>query len=237
MMILALETATLVSSVALASEERLLAELTTAARLTHSETLLPHIQKVLEMAGVERSELSAVAVSIGPGSFTGLRIGLATAKGLAYALGLPVVGVSTLAAMAANFPVEGSIVATMLDAQKGNVYLELYRTAPKGPELVAPVEILPLAEALERCAALGEPVMLAGDIAAKKLRGKELPPRVFLAPPSHVLPRAAAVAELARARLERGETDNVMDLAPTYIRRSEAEVLWEERQKKAAAND
>ena len=82
MMILALETATLVSSVALASEERLLAELTTAARLTHSETLLPHIQKVLEMAGVERSELGAVAVSIGPGSFTGLRIGLATAKGV-----------------------------------------------------------------------------------------------------------------------------------------------------------
>jgi len=230
MKILAIETSTLVSSVALVTEERVLAELTTATRLAHSETLLPHIEQVMKMAGVERSELTAIAVSIGPGSFTGLRIGLATAKGLSYALQLPLVGVSTLAALAAGFPLEGSVVGAMLDAQKGNVYLELYRSTAAGQELIAPVEVLPLAEALARCGAVGSPVMVVGDIAAKKLRDKELPEKVYLAPPSHVLPRAAAVAELAKVRLEKGENDSVMDLAPTYIRRSEAEELWEKRQ-------
>ena len=233
MKILAIETSTLVSSVALATEERVLAELTTATRLTHSETLLPHIEQVMKLAGVERSELTAVAVSIGPGSFTGLRIGLATAKGLAYALNLPLVGVSTLAALAAGFPLAGSVVGSMLDAQKGNVYLELYRSTPTEQEVIAPVEVLPLEEALARCAAVGSPVMVVGDIAAKKLRGRELPENVYLAPPSHVLPRAAAVAELAKLRLAKGEADSVMDLAPTYIRRSEAEELWEKRQKQA----
>lgn len=233
MRILAIETSTLVSSVALASEERVLAELTTATRLTHSETLLPHIEQVLRLAGTERSELTAVAVSLGPGSFTGLRIGLATAKGLAYALHIPLVGVSTLAALAAGFPLPGSVAGVMLDAQKGNVYLELYRSTAAGQEAILPVTVLPLEEALERCAAVGEPVMLAGDIATKRLRGRELPDKVYLAPASHVLPRAAAVAELAKARLERGEEDSVMDLAPVYIRRSEAEVLWEKRQQQA----
>ena len=84
MPILAIDTATMVSSVAVADEKRLLAELTVQTRLTHSETLLPHIEKVLQLAGVEKAELTGVAVSLGPGSFTGLRIGLAAAKAISY---------------------------------------------------------------------------------------------------------------------------------------------------------
>ena len=96
MSILAIDTATQVSSVAVASVDKLAAELTMQAKLTHSETLMPHIKEVLRMANVRKENLEGIAVSIGPGSFTGLRIGLAAAKAMAYALNLPIVGVATL---------------------------------------------------------------------------------------------------------------------------------------------
>ena len=125
MLILALETTTVVSGVAVATEDRLLAEVT-AARLTHSETLQSHVALALDMAGVAKSEVEAVAVSQGPGSFTGLRIGLSAAKGMAYAWGVPLVGVPTLAALASQFPVPKVRVAALMDAQKGNAYMALY---------------------------------------------------------------------------------------------------------------
>ena len=100
MPILAIETATLVSSVALATADTLLAEITLQTKKTHSELLMPHIDKILAMAEVSKADLKAVAVSVGPGSFTGLRIGLATAKSLAYALKVPLIGVPTLAVLA-----------------------------------------------------------------------------------------------------------------------------------------
>lgn len=126
MSILAIDTATQVSSVAVASVDKLAAELTMQAKLTHSETLMPHIKEVLRMANVRKEQLEGIAVSIGPGSFTGLRIGLAAAKAMAYALNLPIVGVSTLKALAYHYPVPGIRIVSLLDAQKGNAYRESY---------------------------------------------------------------------------------------------------------------
>mgnify|MGYP001061298842 CR=1 FL=1 len=121
MSILAIDTATQVSSVAVASVDKLAAELTMQAKLTHSETLMPHIKEVLRMANVRKENLEGIAVSIGPGSFTGLRIGLAAAKAMAYALNLPIVGVSTLKALAFHYPVPGIRIVSLLDAQKGKL--------------------------------------------------------------------------------------------------------------------
>ena len=127
MLVLAIDTATQVSSVAVASEGRLLSELTMQGKLTHSETLLPHIEQVLKMAAVDKSQLTGIVVSNGPGSFTGLRIGLAAAKAMSYVLGIPLVGVSTLQAMAYQLPVPGVRLMCLLDAQKGNAYVESYK--------------------------------------------------------------------------------------------------------------
>ena len=127
MPILALDTSTLVSSVAIASSEKLIAELILQTKLTHSEVLMPHIEQILAMTKLEKADLTGIAVSIGPGSFTGLRIGLAAAKGMAYALKLPIVGVSTLEALAYHYPIPNIYIAPLLDAQKGNVYMALYR--------------------------------------------------------------------------------------------------------------
>ena len=234
MLILALETATVVSGVAVAAEDRLLAEVTVARR-THSETLQSHVALALDMAGVSRREVEAVAVSIGPGSFTGLRIGLSAAKAMAYAWGVPLVGVPTLAALAAQFPVPKVRVAATMDAQKGNVYTAMYEWREKEPVEISPLAVCPLAEVVARCAKMEEPVLLTGDAAQKKLaQGEELPANVRLAPPDMMLPRAAAVARLGLRALAAGRCGSVMDMAPLYIRRSEAEVLWEARQKKAA---
>ncbi|MBE6084489.1 MAG: tRNA (adenosine(37)-N6)-threonylcarbamoyltransferase complex dimerization subunit type 1 TsaB [Selenomonas ruminantium] len=230
MSILAIDTATQVSSVAVLKEGRLLAELTMQGKLTHSETLLPHIEQVLEMAAVAKEELTGIAVSNGPGSFTGLRIGLAAAKAMSYVLGIPLVGVSTLQALAYQLPAPGIRIMCLLDAQKGNAYVESYRWENNSLQVVDSVQVAKITDIVAACANMNEQIILLGDAVQKKVAGKlELPANVSVAPPHIVMPRAACVAMLGQAKLMAGETDNVMDLEPVYIRRSEAEVLWEKR--------
>ena len=230
MSILAIDTATQVSSVAVLKEGRLLAELTMQGKLTHSETLLPHIEQVLKMAAVAKEELTGIAVSNGPGSFTGLRIGLAAAKAMSYVLGIPLVGVSTLQALAYQLPAPGVRVMCLLDAQKGNAYVESYRWENNSLQVVDSVQVAKITDIVAACANMNEQVILLGDAVQKKVAGKlELPANVSVAPPHIVMPRAACVAMLGQAKLMAGEKDNVMDLEPVYIRRSEAEVLWEKR--------
>ena len=230
MSILAIDTASSVSSVAVASEGKLQAEVTVEAGRTHSETLLSHIEGALSFAGVERSALTGVAVSIGPGSFTGLRIGLATAKAIAYGLGIPLVGVSTLAALALAVPVPDVHTLALMDAQKGNAYAGLYEWRDGSLHEVHPVRVAPLAEAISEAADRGKPVFLTGELAVKKrARLGNLPDNVTLAPAHLLTARASHVAWLGIARLAAGECDDLMTLEPFYIRRSEAEVLWEKR--------
>ena len=230
MSILAIDTATQVSSVAVLKEGRLLAELTMQGKLTHSETLLPHIEQVLKMAAVAKEELTGIAVSNGPGSFTGLRIGLAAAKAMSYVLGIPLVGVSTLQALAYQLPAPGVRVMCLLDAQKGNAYVESYRWENNSLQVVDSVQVAKITDIVAACANMNEQVILLGDAVQKKVAGKlELPANVSVALPHIVMPRAACVAMLGQAKLAAGDADNVMDLEPVYIRRSEAEVLWEKR--------
>lgn len=231
MPLLALDTATLVSSVALAGRDRLLAELTIQIKKTHSEKLMPNIEELLAAAGTGREDLEAIAVSIGPGSFTGLRIGLATAKALAYALNIPLVGVSTLAALAYGCPVAGALLAPTMDAQKGNIYYALYRWQDGALTEVAPPSFQDGAIVAAELADRGEPVLILGEAV-------ELFPDIFrrpglsLALPHIAMPRAASVAFLGFSLLDAGAHHDVMTLEPLYIRRSEAEELWEKRHSK-----
>ena len=235
--ILAMDTATMVSSVAVATEERVLAELTAETRYTHSETLVPNIDEVLRFADVKREEISAVAVSLGPGSFTGLRIGLAAAKAIAYALSIPLVGVPTLEVLAAAFPSPGAVVAPLIDAQKGNAYFALYRSAENGLVCEKEVVVASPQEIIDTIAEEKSPVTLAGDFARKLVaKGAELPKNAALAPITHIMPRAALVAARAMIRLKNGEGKSPMELEPIYVRRSEAEVLWEKRHKETEEN-
>jgi len=228
--ILSIDTSSQVSSVAVLSAERVAAELSMQGALTHSETLMPHIGTALEMARVKKNELEGVAVSIGPGSFTGLRIGLAAAKMMAYALHIPLIAVPTLEALAHHTICEGVRLVPMMDAQKGNVYAQefAWEAGAEGLTLreAHPLVILPRTEVLAGLAHSTQPVLLLGDAMQKK-GADELPTGVRLAPIHARMPRAACVGLASLTRLARGAVDDPVTIAPLYLRRSEAEVLWE----------
>ena len=238
MSILSIDTSSAVSSVAVLSAERVAAEVSMQGALTHSETLMPHIETALGMARVEKSELEGIAVSIGPGSFTGLRIGLASAKMMAYALHIPLIAVPTLEALAHHYICEGVRLVPMMDAQKGNVYAQEFVWRMDGDALklqeIRPLAILPLTEVIAGLENAEQPVILLGDAMQKKTM-LALPANVRLAPIHARMPRAACVGLAAFTRLARGEMDDPVTAAPLYLRRSEAEVLWEKRHGTGAA--
>lgn len=217
MRILGIETATRAASVAVVADGKILAESVRESPQTFSETLMPQVEEVIKVADAF-DKLDAVAVSIGPGSFTGLRIGLATAKALAYAWGIKIIGVPTLLAMAYNFP--GSKVVPLIDAQKNRAYHQLFEDTISRTALeVEPID--GIITELEHAA--GE-IFLCGDVLHKiKI---PLPPNVRLAPPHLRMPRASSLAICAK---DLDKVDNVMNLEPLYVRRSEAEELWEKR--------
>ena len=225
--ILALETATMCGSVALVAPGRCLAEFTLQTGETHSRRLLAGIDRLLEETGIGRKAIDAVAVSLGPGSFTGLRIGLATAKGLTLALGTKFIGVGTLDGLAAQVTAAtSSLVCPLLDARKKEVYCGLYRGSRDGvPQLQGEYMVLPPAEL---CSAIGEPVFLLGDgtttygtLLQEKLAGlaKILPPDLYF-------PRGTAVGMLALEKWHKGEFLDPAAAEPIYVRPSEAELLF-----------
>jgi tRNA threonylcarbamoyladenosine biosynthesis protein TsaB len=216
MRVLALETSTLAGGVALVDGERLVAEYVLDVSITHSERLMAAVDRVLGDARWAPRDLEGLAVSIGPGSFTGLRIGVSTVKGLALALGLPIAAVPTLDAMAAAVPWPALPVCPVLQARRGEIYTSLYRHDGDGLRREWEYLALPPEELAARLTA---PTLLVGDGAA----GIESPHARRLPAPRRV-PSPACVAVLGRERLRLGETVGAAELVPLYLRPSQAEL-------------
>ena len=222
MRLLALETATLAGGAALLDDGRLVGENRLNIALTHSERLMAVVDGLLGDCGWTVESLDALAVSIGPGSFTGLRVGAATAKGLALALELPVAPVPTLDALAATLPFASATVCPLLDARKGEVYCSLYRWSEAGMERCWDYLALPPESAAAR---LEAPVIVLGDgVPACRPYLARLGAGVREAPPVHTLPSPAVVGALGHAILARGGGIPAEQLAPLYLRPSEAEL-------------
>ena len=230
MNILGIETATRTGGVAIVSEEGVIAEYTLNIEVAHAERLMSTVERVLKDTGLTLSAIDGFGVSIGPGSFTGLRIGLATVKGLAFTTGKPVAAVPTLKALAWNTPHARYPVCPLLDAKKKEVYAALYRQEGRNVVQELPETVLPLAELAARIT--GE-VLFTGEGA--RLFGGEIErlfgARAHRAPLAATVPSAASVGELALLMLQNGESDDPDALSPLYIRRPEAEVAWEKRQR------
>lgn len=223
MKLLVLDTSTNCSSAALTKNGRLSAEWLSNPESTHSSSLLRSLELVLESARISLREVDVFGVSLGPGSFTGLRVGIATVKGLALATGTPVVGFSSLAMLAMNLPFSACPVCPMLDARKSEVYTALYRCGELPEAIVADCVSSP-ADFLDQ---IREPTIFVGsgalryrDMIAERLGGLAC----FAPPISHV-PRASSGALLAADRFFRGELIPAGELAPVYIRPSEAEIM------------
>lgn len=226
-MLLAIDTSSYVLSCALAEKDKIVAEWTIQRRLTHSEQLVPHMDLLLRDTGVAKNEIEALAVAQGPGSFTGLRIGLATAKMAAFLWKVPIIGVDTLEALAANMAGAEAFILPLADAQRGNVYASLYGAFEdlwqEMPAAVAPIE-----DVIQAALRHGGPVIAVGE-GADMYKEELQKAGIRVAAPQNRCCRAASIAMVAWKKWEKGETDDPLSLLPNYIRRSEAEVLWEQK--------
>ena len=233
MHVLGIETATSIASVAIVNADQVISELEQPMRGSHARTLLPLIDAALAAAQFELGGLDLIAVSIGPGTFTGLRIGLSVAKGLALATGLPVVGVPTLEAYAHRAGVRPGLLCPVLDARKGEVYGAAFQFGANGAG-IANAEptalrcvIAPAAIAPNRFAAsLHKPCTLFGDgvDAYGELWRRELGSEAELIPFADLAPSGAVVARLGAARAHSRDAADLADLEPSYCRQSEAEL-------------
>lgn len=216
MRLLAVETSTLAGGVALLEGERVIGEYLLDVRITHSERLMPAVDRLLTDAGWTATVLDGLAVAVGPGSFTGLRIGLSAVKGLAWALGIAVAAVPTLDAIAASMPFAALPVCPVLAARKSEVYCSLYRW--DGAAMRREWDYLALAcESL--AARLSEPTVLVGE-GAENVRSRH----ARLAPPHRRMPSAAAVGVLGLARFHTGDVVSATELSPFYLGPSQAEL-------------
>jgi len=230
MFLLGIETSTKTGSVAIVSDDCVIAQYSLNIELTHSERLMATVDRVLKDTGLAVAGLDGFAVAIGPGSFTGLRIGISTVKGLAFATGKPVAAVPTLQALAWNLPFAGYPVCPLLDARKKEVYAALYNNDGSVPVQKMTETVIPLSQLAGLVA--GTTVFTGeGSYLYREEIEKIFSKRALFAPRSAILPSAAAVAEIGLAMFRSGNLSNLDVLAPKYIRRPEAEVAWEKRQK------
>jgi tRNA threonylcarbamoyladenosine biosynthesis protein TsaB len=228
MYILGIETSTNTGSVAIVSEDGVIAQYSLNIEVMHSERLMSTVDRVLKDTGLTIAEMDGYAVAIGPGSFTGLRIGLAAVKGLALVTGKPVAAVPTLKALAWNLPYAANPVCAMLDARKNEVYAATYRFEGTTLVHVMAEAVLSLSLLAER---ISEKTIFTGE--ASRLFHKEIVAtfgdRALFAPRSATLPSAAGVAEIGLDMIKSGKQSDLDSVTPMYIRRPEAEVMWEKR--------
>lgn len=233
MKILGLDSSGLVAGVAVVEDGVLLGEYTTDYKKTHSQTLLPMLDALRNMIELDMNTLDAIAIASGPGSFTGLRIGSATAKGLCFALGKPLVEVPTLEGLAWNLWGADRVVCPLMDARRGQVYAAAYEFAQAGEDFElkglipqAPMGVGELAERLNR---LGRPVILLGDgvtVYAGVIRD-QLKVSYSIAPAGNNRQRAGSIAALGAVYYAAGGAVDAGAHRPEYLRKSQAERVRE----------
>ena len=222
MKILALDSSAVVASVALCEDETLLAEYTLNNGNTHSETLLPMVETLLSHFGISVDDIDLFAASTGPGSFTGVRIGTATIKGLAFAKNTPCVGVSTLESLAENAVALGGLICPVMNARRAQVYTALFRSDGRTLTRLSDDTAMAIADLDEMLSSYGEPVCFVGDgvkitlNALQKTEARLLPDRLC-----HQ--SAYSVAQVARRAYENGSATDDAALVVTYLRPSQAE--------------
>lgn len=233
MKILGIDSSGLTASVAVMSEGILTGEYTIHNKKTHSQTLLPMISDMLLMAEIKPEELDGIAVSAGPGSFTGLRIGASTAKGLAWTLGIPVVPVSSLMGLAANVTQRGAVVCPIMDARRNQVYFGIYRITEGLPEVLLEPEAAAIEDAIACAGRIGEEIIYIGDgvpVFEDKIR-ELCQGGVRFMEPVNCYQRGASVAAVGSLLFEKKQVVEAEDFAPVYLRKSQAEREREEAEK------
>jgi len=229
-LVLGIETSTPTTSIAFGTENGPVASAVLAPRQAGHEMVVPTIQQLLSWADLKLSGIAGIAVGIGPGLFTGMRVGIATAKTLAQVLGVPVIGLASLDVLAFSARYSRQLICTAIDAKRGELFSAFYRTVPGGVARETEFEVGPPERLAADLEAMREEILVVGNgglVYRRQLQ--EAGSHIEIASPTLAFPFAGAVVELAIPRFQREEFDRVYDLKPLYIRKSDAEIAWDRR--------
>lgn len=227
MRVLAIDTATSRVSVALGDGGAVAGEVSLAGGPRHAEQLVPAIRYLCTELEVPLVQLAAIAVDTGPGLFTGLRVGVTTAKVMAHALRVPVVGIASLDLVAYPLRYSNRLIVSLLDARRRELFYACYRAVPGGVQRVSDYDVRSYAEVVAELEGTPDELLLAGDGFGAYRDAFETLDRAEFAGPDFASPSAAALIELATARIEREDFCSPSELRPLYLRTSDAEINWE----------
>lgn len=231
MKILGIDSSGLTASAAIVSGDMLAAEFTVNNKQTHSQTLLPMIDQVVKMSGIALEEIDGIAVAAGPGSFTGLRIGTSTAKGMALALDKPIISVPTLEGLAYRMAGFSGVICPLMDARRNQVYTGIYQITENQLKCLLGQSAMDIQEIVEKVNDFGQNVVFLGDgvpVYETVIKENVLVPYQFA--PLHLNRQsAAAVAALGALYMAEGRTEDAREHKPVYLRQSQAEREREKR--------
>ncbi|NLM13657.1 MAG: tRNA (adenosine(37)-N6)-threonylcarbamoyltransferase complex dimerization subunit type 1 TsaB [Epulopiscium sp.] len=236
MKILALDSSGNVASVAIIEDDKLLIELTINYKKTHSQTLLPMIDSICKMVNVDLESLDYIAAASGPGSFTGLRIGVATAKGLAYALNKPIIGVPTLDGLAYNITYTDYLICPIMDAKRNQVYTAFYLWEEDILKRQSDYLAIEINECVKKAKEYNRPIIFLGDgvpVYKDKIKEEINDWRYYFAPPSCNMQKASSIGSLGMILAKEGKYQDSMEFIPFYLRKSQAEREYEAKTRRS----
>ena len=239
MKILGLDSSGIVASVAIVEDDSLIAEYTVNYKKTHSQTLLPMIAEIVKMIEIDMDSIDAVAITGGPGSYTGLRIGSATAKGIGLALNKPIINVPTMDALAYNLYSSQYVICPIMDARRGQVYTGIYKFEETEMKTIKPQCIMMIDELIKELDTIKESVMFLGDgvDVHKQLIDDIMDTKHYYAPASMNRHKASTLGTIAEIYYKNGKTETAKEHKPEYLRLSQAERELKAKMKEAKSDN
>ena len=239
MRILAIDSSSMVATVAITTDGILNAEYTINHKKTHSQTLLPMIAEIVKMIEIDMDSIDAVAITGGPGSYTGLRIGSATAKGIGLALNKPIINVPTMDALAYNLYSSQYVICPIMDARRGQVYTGIYKFEETEMKTIKPQCIMMIDELIKELDTIKESVMFLGDgvDVHKQLIDDIMDTKHYYAPASMNRHKASTLGTIAEIYYKNGKTETAKEHKPEYLRLSQAERELKPKMKEAKSDN
>ncbi|KXZ39082.1 tRNA threonylcarbamoyl adenosine modification protein YeaZ [Alkalithermobacter thermoalcaliphilus JW-YL-7 = DSM 7308] len=236
MKVLGIDTSSKVAAVAIMDEDKLIGEYIINSNKSHSEKLMPIIQEIFSQCNLTVDDIDLVAVCIGPGSFTGLRIGVATAKSIAHSKQIPIVCVNSLETLAFNMNLSKGIICPIIDAQRNDVYTSKYTWENNSLLCIEDISVKNIDVLIDQIKDRYEQIIVVGDAVDIHKEKLESLNNIYISPNSHKVPRASSVCQIALEKYKNNIIDDYMTANPLYIRKSQAEVEYEERQRRMGEN-
>ncbi|MDK2587113.1 tRNA (adenosine(37)-N6)-threonylcarbamoyltransferase complex dimerization subunit type 1 TsaB [Romboutsia sedimentorum] len=233
MKILGIDTSSMATSVAVLEDNKLICEYTINTKKTHSQKLMPMIEDMLNISDININEIDVIAVCEGPGSFTGLRIGMATAKAIAHVNKLPIVGINSVEILAGNMNLCDKNICSILDAQRTKVYMGQYKFENNELIEIKNVDVIEIDELIEELSNSNEEWILVGEAVYKYEDKLRLVDNIYIPAPSHNVSKASSLGSLAMNKYNKNiGVYDCYNINPIYIRKSQAEVEYEEKMKR-----